>query len=77
MCCNSLPLNREPSFDANAYLAERFKTDVCPDCGRAADGHTVTLDKYGDPRVRCDADDEDDPLVVRAANRRWMLGYLR
>jgi hypothetical protein len=66
---------RQP-FDGDAYLADRFKHDVCLGCGRDADGHTVSL-VYGEPRVRCNADDEDDPLEVRAYNRRWMLGYLK
>jgi len=70
---DQLSLNPEAS---DAYLAERFKHDVCLDCGRDADGHTVTLDGYGEPRVRCNADDEPDPVEVRAYNRRWMLGYL-
>ena len=64
-------------FDGEVYLRERFKDDVCLDCGRDADGHTVTLDGYGEPRVRCNADDEPDPVEVRAYNRRWMLGYVR
>jgi hypothetical protein len=63
-------------FDGAAYLRERFKRDVCLDCGCGAEGHTVSLDAYDEPRVRCDADDEPDPLEVRAYNRRWMLGYL-
>jgi hypothetical protein len=66
----------EQPFDADVYLAERFKEDVCLDCGHGAGGHSATIDRYGEPRVRCDADDEDDPLTVRAYNRRWMLGYL-
>ena len=68
--------NPEQPFDGEADLRERFKDDLCLDCGRGAEGHTVGLDGYRDPRVRCDSDDEPDPLVVRAYNRRWMLGYL-
>ena len=76
MCCDPFPRNPQ-GFDADAYLAERFKNDVCLDCGQDADGHTATLDDYDEPRVRCNAEDEPDPLEVRAYNRRWMLGYLR
>ena len=74
--CEAVTTPEQP-FDGEAYLRERFKGDVCLDCGRGAERHTVSLDGYGDPRVRCNADDEDDPLEVRAYNRRWMLGYLK
>jgi hypothetical protein len=60
-----------------AVLAQRFGARDCDWCGRGAAGHTVTFDTYGDPVVRCDADDEDDPLVVRAYNRRLLTGGLR
>ena len=65
-----------------AVLAQRFGARDCDRCGRGAAGHTVTFDTYGDPVVRCDADDPgspywDDPLVVRAYNRRLLTGNLR
>lgn len=64
-----------------AVLAQRFAPNGvavdCEWCGRGATGHTVTFDTYGDPVVRCDADWEDDPLVVRAYNRRLLTGGLR
>ena len=60
-----------------AFLAERFRAADCDWCGRGAAGHTVTFDTFGDPVVSCDADEEDDPLVVRAYNRRLLTGGLR
>jgi hypothetical protein len=59
------------------FLAQRFAADNCMSCGRGASGHTVTADSYGDPVIRCDADDEEDPLVVRAYHRRRLFGDLR
>ena len=59
------------------FLSERFRADNCMSCGRGASGHTATTDAYGDPIVRCDADDEEDPLVMRAYHRRRLFGDLR
>jgi hypothetical protein len=67
----------EPPFDPDAYLAARFAGGRgCDWCGRGASGHTASLDRFGDPVVTCDAEFEEDPEVVRARNRRWMLGGL-
>jgi hypothetical protein len=59
------------------FLAERFRADTCMWCSRGASRHQITFDRYGEPVVRCDADDEDDPLVVRAYHRRRLFGDLR
>jgi hypothetical protein len=64
--------------DAQEFLANRFASRDCDWCFCGADGHEVTVDRYGDPVVHCIADREnEDREAASAQRRRQMLGGLR